>query len=474
MAPHDAKVHRPGCPPRSVVQAPDLFAIPVLERVLLYAPLHGLAAIVNAMAARQIKRVVVHRSHGVSDHLREIVQIATSKADVPLPKSGEVEPDFLGLLPTRRCNLACRYCGFWTATEPSEDMDLQVAHDAVTWHVEHIRRSGGTHAEIHFFGGEPFCAPQILELAVPLGRRRAREAGLTVRFEAATNGAFSAELGRWAANNLDRIVLSLDGPADIQNHHRPGADGTGSFDQAVRSARIFSLGNAELSLRACVTARTVESMPDTAAWFVHEFVPTAVSFEPLQPSDRSAAAGLFPPEAWQFAVGFIQAAEILEAHGVEPVYPTADISARQVSFCPVGRDALIVSPDGTVSACYLLPRDWERRGLNLRLGRLHHSRMELDPERVNAARQLNVWNKARCQACFCRWHCAGGCHVNHDVTGQPGTYDGLCHQARIISLRNILHAMGEDNLVAEWLANRETAEGSLSRPSDLLVEAAEW
>ncbi len=448
----------------------NTFAIPISDKFLLYAPLHDLAALVDLTAALRLRDSLLTGDPVAPGPLSEIARVLNDgAAPPPSPRQGDFVPSFLGLLPTRGCNLACQYCGFLTPRE-SEVMSLELARDAVNWYMDTVGRAGARRAEIHFFGGEPFCVEEVLDLTVHLARIRAKEIGCTVRFEVATNGVFGEERCRWAADNLDTIVMSLDGPADVQDRHRPYRGGQGSFEAVERSARILSAGAANLFLRACVTSQTVARMPEIAAWFCEDFRPSGVCFEPLQPSEQSSAVGLEPPDPWDFAHNFIQAAWILESHGVEPIYAAANVRARQVSFCPVGRDVAIVSPDGTISACYLLQRDWEAQGLDLRLGRMEDGRAQLDADAVASVRRLNVHNKPFCARCFCKWHCAGGCHVNHAPSGPPGAYDRLCIQTRIISLRNLLETMGQDHLVREWIGDREAVERSVYQVSDLLLD----
>ena len=349
-------------------------------------------------------------------------------------------------------------------------MDLGTARDAVIWYMSAVDRADQPRAEIRFFGGEPFCGDTVIDLAVHLARTRAAEYHRTVSFEVATNGACDARRAQWAADNLDTIVLSLDGPAPVQDYHRPYRNGRGSFEVVARNARIFSEGSAALFIRACVTSESVERMAQTAAWFCDTFRPAGVAFEPLQPSVESARAGIEPPAARAFASNFIAACDVLDAHGVESIYSAADIHTRRVSFCPVGHDAAIVAPDGTVSACYLLRRDWENRGLDLTLGRLDGATLELRDGAVDRARSLNVHNKPRCTDCFCRWHCAGGCHVNHPCDDPPGSYDRLCTGTRIIALRNILAAMGQRDWARKWLADPAAVDRSVQRRSDRLCD----
>lgn len=449
----------------------SVFVIPILDQFLLYAPLHNLAALIDGGAVRCLRDACRTGKAPTPHQLNEISALLQTRGEPePAPSQGEFVPPFLGLLPTRGCNLGCRYCGFLTPEASQGVMQLELARDAVNWYMDVMAHSGAHHAEIHYFGGEPFCAEDVLDLTVPLGRKRAAEIGCTVRFETATNGVFGETRCQWAADNLDTIVLSLDGPADIQDHHRPYKNGQGSFEAVARTARLLSQGPAELYIRACVTSDTAARMPSIASWFCERFRPSGVCFEPLQPSESSARAGLEPPDPWAFAQGFVEAAWILEARGVEPICATADIHARRVSFCPVGQDVAIVSPDGTIDGCYLLRQEWEAKGLDLRLGHMEDGQARLESERVAAVRALNVHHKPLCARCFCKWHCAGGCHVNHGPAGPTDGYDRLCIQTRVIALRNILKTMDRNELVRTWLDNREAVERAICQPSDLLID----
>jgi uncharacterized protein len=166
----------------------------------------------------------------------------------------------------------------------------------------------------------------------------------------------------------------------------------------------------------------------------------------------------------------VEAASILEAGGVAPVYAAADVSARRVSFCPVGQDVPIVSPDGTIAACYLLSRDWQAKGFDLQLGKVEDGSVCLDERAVDRVRTMNVWNKPACAGCFCKWHCAGGCHVNHGLIDHPGNYDGLCIQTRAIALRNILKELGRDDRACELFTNPGALEIAVRQASDLMAE----
>ncbi|MHB0875956.1 MAG: radical SAM protein, partial [Anaerolineae bacterium] len=393
----------------------------------------------------------------------------------PLPPTGPLAPAFLGLLPTRSCNLACRYCGFGRSGADQRHMRLDTAAAALEWYFGLLTHAGRARvgsadrpASVHFFGGEPFVAAEVVDFVVPYARRLAAERGMLVQFEAATNGVYPARRAEWVADHIDTVMLSLDGPEDIHDWHRPDHDGGGSFERVMASARILSAGPTDLCLRACVTGDTATRMEQTAAWFCDELRPGAVCFETLQPTEDSARAGLLPPDPWQFAAGFLRAAQLLRRQGVRPVYATADIGARQVSFCCPASDVPVISPDGSIAACYLLERDWQAAGLDLSLGLVRpDGGVTVEREAVERARALNVLARPGCARCFCRWHCAGGCHVNHPPTA---TYDRLCIQTRVIALGHLLDSLGRSDLAADLLDRTAALEQAVLQPSDRLLD----
>ena len=448
-----------------------VFQIPLFDTVLIYAPLHHCAALVNQQAARELKAALVQGTPPTLEALSSLVELfGEAPQYVPAPRRGPFVPGMLGILPTRDCNFACQYCGYLDGTQHGK-LPVETARQAVSAYVALLQQHRQGEGRVHFFGGEPLVAPDVVEAVVDTAREMAAQAGIRVAFEVTTNGAFSVDRAHWVRQHIDTTVLSFDGPPDIQNLHRPFAGGQPSFEAVYRTAQILSEGPGELALRACVTADTVARMPEIAAWFCAEFDPAVVSFEPVQPSPWSQTAQLAPPDPVDFARYYLQAAKVLAAHGVSVVYASAETSTVQGSFCPVGNDGMIVGPDGSLAACYLQPREWQAQGLDLTFGRVDSGEVVIDPAALAPIRDLHVNNKAFCATCFDRWHCAGGCHVNHRVEGwQPGAFDRLCVQARLIALANILHDLGQEPLVTRLLDDPEALARAIGQPSDLLVD----
>jgi uncharacterized protein len=441
----------------------DIFSVPVGDKILVYAPLHGAAALVNPAAARLLGEGL-YAGAEVPAVLQDLLDLLRQPVAPPPLRDGPLnDPFFLGLIPTRGCNMACRYCDFAAPKADSPVMSLDTARRAVDAYLDLLETD---RAEVHFFGGEPFYAPEVVHFVVEYTSGRAAERGLLVRFEATTNGLYSRSRAEWIAEHFDTVVLSLDGPAGIQNEHRPVRGGKDSFDIVARSAAVFSGGPVELVIRAAVTDQTARSLPEIAQWVSQTFRPSTVCFESLTPSPLAKAAGMRPPDPWEFAENFVRAAGILKEYGIRAVLSTADLDKTGVSFCPVGKDALIVTPGGTVNACYLLEDDWADSGIEMQIGQLNGGHFQIDMDALANVRGLTVDDRQLCQDCLCRYHCAGGCHIHHDTSGAPGAYDDLCVQTRLITIANLLHKIGQPDLAASWMSNRVWQAAAVLQPVD--------
>jgi uncharacterized protein len=440
----------------------SVFAIPAGDRWILSGPLQGIHALVNRQA---IAALAANDENPLPSALDELRRELRAPAPQPEIREGPPVPQFLGIIPTRACNMDCRYCGFGAADAPEELLDAHAAVATVDWYADACRDAGRATMDVRLFGGEPFLARDLVEVVAHRTRIAARERGLAVQLEAATNGAYPESTARFAADYFTTLVLSLDGPEALHNRHRPLRGGHGSFDQVMRTAAIFRDSQAAFCVRVCVTNGNVADLASIADWICGELRPDMIDFETLHPTAESHLAGLRTPDPFAFARSYRAAREAASRWGVKANYAAAPNEEPRVSFCPVGQDALILTPDRCLHACYLLERDWRAVGLDLRLGTVDRAgEVRLDFAAIRRVRQL-VGEKDGCRACFCRYWCAGGCHVNRHAAGPD--FADFCVQTRLISAAVILEDLGEVGRARRLLDGAEAAGFACSASHDI-------
>ena len=309
-----------------------IFIIPVQDKFLLHAPLLKLSALVNRSAAGAIRAALASgaAAENADSRLQPLLDVLRQPPlPPPAPNGAEISPAFLGIVTTRACNSACVYCDFGAPGASGRAMDLQTAVAAVDWYARLLKQQEKELLEIHFFGGEPMTAPAVVETVVHRARLVAARERLTPYFEISTNGLCGPALLAFLGDYVDRVVLSFDGREDIQNLHRPLRGGRGSYPGAFAAAQYLSDSPAQLVIRCCVSQINVDIMEDTARWFCETFNPSLINFEIMQPVESAAAAGLYPPDPYEFAANFIKARRAAESFGIKTVY-AADLSAEPV------------------------------------------------------------------------------------------------------------------------------------------------
>ena len=449
----------------------DVFCVRVLDKYLVSAPRHHFSALLNRAAVRAIFEGIVEK-RSISGDLAGLVDTLRSEGEpVPMPQTGPlVDPLFLGLIPTRGCNLNCRYCDFISPKKSSPQMSLELARQAIDAYIGLIQAARKSTLEIHFFGGEPFYAWEVVFFAVEYARWQAMQMDLRTHFEVITNGVLRADRCQWIADHFDTVVLSLDGQAGVHERQRPSLNGQSTYPIILRNAHILANGPVELALRACITRENANQMEEFAIWAAKELRPKSLCFETLAESQISKQSGLVPASPLEFVRNFIAAKKALKAMAVETILSTDQAENCQFSFCPVGKDALIISPDGSVDACYWLEDEWIKNGLNLHLGVVDQSGFELETEKVLQARGAASLHKDACRNCLCQYKCAGGCHVRRAANPHARQYDQICFQTRLITISRLLSEMGQAELADALLQDQTAIDACVYPLSDRLCD----
>jgi uncharacterized protein len=444
-----------------------LFVLPVNEAFLVCSPLNGIAALLNASALKMLRRRMQGCAFSATATVNELADLLAQNPSEPPSLTGPLKPLFLGLLPTRRCNCSCVYCDFDAGAEKTSDMSPATATAALDWYARFLRETGQNHLELHFFGGEPFVCREVVETAVHCSRMLASRHELSLHLEVSTNGLFEQEYAQFVGDYFQAVLLSLDGFQDIHDRHRPIHSGRGSFSQARQTATLLAQTPTELCLRCCVSNLNIHCLEEIALWFCEEFQPSVINFEPLSANPQSRVAGLSAPDPYTFALQYTKARAQALRYGIQTVYAATEGEPAQTRFCPVGKDALIVSPDGRISSCYLPRESWLERGLDMELGHLSGQReVHIDPKAVLRLRSLTR-DKPRCARCFCQWVCSGGCHVQHSYPGSSLAYEPFCIQTRLLSACRLLEEMNLPQIAQSLLADRKAMEALALQGSDI-------
>lgn len=178
------------------------------------------------------------------NRIKKIVHSADEKLEYHL----ENNVSMLILQVTQQCNFRCEYCtysgSYFNRKHSNKKMDAETALKGIDFLIEHS--SNLDRIYIGFYGGEPLLAFDLVKECIEYAEKKAE--GKEVIFSMTTNASLLTEEKRkfFSQHNI-QILISLDGPKEIQDSHRIfAADNKGTFEKVTSNIKDLKEKQPEL------------------------------------------------------------------------------------------------------------------------------------------------------------------------------------------------------------------------------------
>jgi len=312
------------------------------------------------------------------------------------------------------CNLMCEYCfasrGSYKVAKNL--MPEEVAFKAVDFL---IRNSGKRkNVEIDFFGGEPLLNFSVVKKTVEYGRRIEASAGKKLNFTITTNGTLlDDDKIRYINENMDNVVISIDGRKEVHDAIRYDAVGRGTYDRILGNALklVCERGSKSYFIRGTFTSQNLDFSKDVLHLADLGF--DEISVEPVvgKGEDFHLRREHIPEilaEYEQLASVYIK--RIKEKKPFRFYHFNVDIYKgpclyKRVTACGAGTEYFAVTPEGDLYPCHQFVGQREFITGNLDMGIKNNALSE----RFGKA---NIFTKEKCRECWAKLYCSGGCHAN--------------------------------------------------------------
>ncbi len=377
-------------------------------KTMVYVPLRSYLALAPEASAAQLKEEQL--SPAASEFFARLKRRPLISIQQTIQELSHCTPH-LTLALTEDCSLRCQYCYAAAGEDHRKSaMTPQLISKVVEKYFSTQKFHKNEPIEVTFMGGgEPTFRFDLLQHAVAEVNRCASSASVKATFSLATNGFYGTPIRKFLVDNFSNISLSLDGPADIQNLHRPAADGSGTFDRVFETAKYLYAAGAPMAFRATVTSYSVNRVREIVDFFCGNFPKTSLGFEIFIPHGRGAHCTLLqPPSDQEFSRALLDAI----AYGRERNYSITNAAASEYhivrgAFCSaVAVPEWTITVNGTITCC---ERDGAPDEFTFGYYDEKEDRVVLDDAKISALRSMNVLNYPECQECFCKYNCAGDC-----------------------------------------------------------------
>lgn len=325
------------------------------------------------------------------------------------------------------CNLRCQYCFASTGDFGTgrKIMPFEVAKKAIDFV---IARSGARkNIEVDFFGGEPLMAFDTVKKTVEYARSIEAEHGKNFRFTITTNGVLLDEDARRYINeNMDNVVLSLDGRPAVNDAMRKTVNGQGSYDVIVpKFQKLVETRDPKLDYyaRGTFTGKNLDFANDVL--HIAEAGFDRLSVEPVA-SQPGSGYDLTEQDLPAIYAEYDRLVDIMlekraKGEGFSFFHFMVDLEQgpcviKRLRGCGAGYEYVAVTPEGDIYPCHqFVGREGYRQGSVL------DGSFDLELSRTFAAQ--NIYSREKCRDCWAKFYCSGGCsaandEMNHDLS-QP-------------------------------------------------------
>lgn len=329
------------------------------------------------------------------------------------------------------CNLSCDYC-FASQGKYNGDRAI-MSFDVGKRAIDFLLENSGHHRnlDIDFFGGEPLMAWNVVKQIVSYARSKEKEYQKKFRFTFTTNGMLlNDEVTEFLNEEMDNVVLSLDGRKEVHDHLRRTVNGKGSYDHIVPKFQQFikNRGEKEYYVRGTYTHDNVDFTNDI--FHIEDLGFDKLSMEPVicDPKEPYALTEEDLPEIYnQYE---ILAKEMITRNEKGKKFTfyhyMLDLSEgpciqKRISGCGSGTEYMAVTPWGELFPCHQFVGDEK-----FSMGNIWDGMTK--PEIQAQFKGNNCYSKPECQNCWAKLYCSGGCPANslHATGSINGTFEFSC------------------------------------------------
>ena len=313
------------------------------------------------------------------------------------------------------CNFRCRYCFADEGAYHSgrEFMSLETAKRAVDFLIENSGKRKVL--EMDFFGGEPLMNLEVLKKTVYYAKEQGAKAGKKFLFTTTTNALLlNDETIEFFNEEMENVVLSLDGRKEVHDAIRKSINGKGTFDLIIDKIKKFmSLrGNKSYYVRGTFTAKNLDFGKDVL--FIADQGVDSISMEPVVTDipDLQITNEHLPrikEEYENLCDAYLE--RLASGQGFNFFHFNIDLEggpclSKRVSACGAGNEYFSVTPNGDLYPCHQFAGD-----KNFRMGSVFDGieRPEIREKFKNSC----VFTRKKCENCFAKFICSGGCSANN-------------------------------------------------------------
>lgn len=310
------------------------------------------------------------------------------------------------------CNLKCAYCFGEKYNLDRLLMSHEVAEKSVDFMIENSKNQ--KELSLSFFGGEPLLNFPVVEHAVRYAKEIGKRYRKNFNFHVTTNGTLlDPEIIEFLVENKFSLIISLDGPKEINDSMRKFSGGKGSYDVVCRNIKaILSRCDAfpGFTVRSTFTKKNLDI--ENLAMHLASLGCRDISVEPcvteieelrIKEEDLKELKYNYDVFADRY-LDEIQCGRYFSFFHLRQTMNQTHCRNFRLTQCGAGQGYLAVGADGRLYPCHEFVGQ-EQYVLGDVFNGIKNSNIQM------TFLSAHVRNKKECMQCWARYICGGGCHA---------------------------------------------------------------
>lgn len=351
---------------------------------------------------------------------------------------GHCRKNIISILTAEACNLDCRYCYNNEEIERRQQKPRVISYDFAKKGIDDFFYDNLP--AIRFFGvGEATVAFNQLREIYDYSYRKA---GDDLYSELQTNGFFSDYICNWVKDNIDMIWVSLDGPPDIQNYHRPTKNGEESAQIIENNILTLTGAGKIVGIRSTIGNKNVSRQKEMIDYFsklgVSAVFADHMCLDVIKGGNLSKSRSLVEIDSVEYAEKFIEATYYADKKGMfYSNFLMVNFDEHVDIACRVCIPSPQLNPSGYVSACDMITDKTNGPMDSLLIGKYYPDTKKIIYYQKNIERlKTRVADMIPgCSDCSIKHHCAGGClgEAINETGSFWGIKNNLCEATRLLA-----------------------------------------
>lgn len=313
------------------------------------------------------------------------------------------------------CNLRCKYCFASTGDFGGKRsmMSPETGKKAIDFL---IRESGNRkNLELDFFGGEPMMNFNTIKEIVEYAKSISSKHNKKFKFTLTTNALLLKEEHKeFINNNIQNIVLSIDGREETNDRMRYKVDGSGSYKDIIGKIKDMadSRNQDNYYVRGTFTRENLDFSNDVLHLADEGF--KQISVEPVVAAKdtgydiREEDLNTLYDEYEKLSYEYVKRSK--EGKWFNFFHFMIDLEqgpciAKRLRGCGSGHEYMSITPEGDIYPCHQFVGMEE-----FKMGNVYDESMFKETQ--NRFMKSNVYTKEDCRKCWAKFYCSGGCAAN--------------------------------------------------------------